>query len=69
MQRLCGKFPHFVWLNPVESAHWHHTPSIRITREIIGDRMFPLTLRGLDEAMATLKRRGASQDHFPGPQA
>ncbi len=69
MQRMCGKFPHLVWLNPVEPDHWHHTPSIRITREIIGDRMFPLTLRGLDEAMATLKRRGASRDHPSSPQA
>ncbi len=65
MQRMCAAFPHFVWLNPVQQSHWRHTFSIQITRELIGDRMFPLTLRGLDDAMRALKRRGAPRDRLP----
>ncbi|MFO7276587.1 MAG: VWA domain-containing protein [Pseudomonadota bacterium] len=56
MQRLCAAFPHLVWLNPEPQERWEYTPSIRITREIIGDRMFPLTLGGLDRAIDALKR-------------
>lgn len=68
MQRMCAAFPHFVWLNPVDMAHWQHTYSIKLTRELIGDRMFPLTLRGLDDAMRALKRRGPPGDTPPPPQ-
>ena len=65
MQRICATFPHLVWLNPVESAHWGYAFSIQLTRELIGERMFPLTLRGLDDAMRALKRRGAPRDSPP----
>jgi uncharacterized protein with von Willebrand factor type A (vWA) domain len=46
-----------VWLNPEPEDHWKWTPSIQITREIIGNRMFPLTLEGIDRAMRELKRK------------
>ena len=45
-----------VWLNPLPEAHWHYTPSIRRLRELFGERMFPLTLDGLDRAMRALTR-------------
>jgi len=44
-----------VWLNPEPEDRWHWTPSIKLTREIIGERMFPLTLDGLDRAMRELR--------------
>jgi uncharacterized protein with von Willebrand factor type A (vWA) domain len=65
MQRMCTAFPHLVWLNPVDLAHWRHTYSVQLTRDLIGDRMFPLTLRGLDDAMRALKRRGPPVDRPP----
>jgi uncharacterized protein with von Willebrand factor type A (vWA) domain len=46
-----------VWLNPTPEAHWGHTPSIQLIREIVGEkRMFPLTIQGLDGAMRELSR-------------
>ncbi len=59
MQRLVAHFPRLVWLNPEREDRWEWTPSIKITRELIADRMFPLTLSGLDRAMAELKRKQA----------
>ena len=56
MQRLTAVFPRLVWLNPEPRERWDYTPSVRITRELIGERMFPLTLEGLDAAMRELKR-------------
>ncbi len=55
MKRLLAGFPHHAWLNPEPPDRWEFTPSIRITRELIEDRMFPLTLAGLDRAMRSLQ--------------
>jgi uncharacterized protein with von Willebrand factor type A (vWA) domain len=56
MQRLCAAFPRLVWLNPELEARWEHTPSVRITRGLVGERMFPLTIAGLDLAIRELQR-------------
>ncbi len=58
MQRLTAHFPRVVWLNPEPQERWDWTPSIRLVRELLGERMFPLTLAGLDLATAELRRRG-----------
>jgi len=54
MQRLTRTWQHHVWLNPEPRNRWEHTPSVQITRELMEDRMFPLTLGGLDEAIKAL---------------
>jgi len=56
MQRLCASFPRLVWLNPEGPDRWGYTPSVRIARELVRERMFPLTLAGLDLAIRELKR-------------
>ncbi|HKX99401.1 MAG TPA: hypothetical protein VJL86_06760 [Steroidobacteraceae bacterium] len=55
MKRLLASFPRHAWLNPEPQDRWEYTPSIRITRELVEDRMFPLTLEGLDRAMRSLQ--------------
>jgi len=57
MQRIAAHFPRLVWLNPEPEDRWKWTPSIQLTREIVGNRMFPLTLDGIDRAMRELKRK------------
>jgi uncharacterized protein with von Willebrand factor type A (vWA) domain len=56
MERLTRSFTSTVWLNPVPESQWEHTYSIRIMRQLMGDRMYPLTLDGLDRAMRELVR-------------
>ena len=57
LQRVADVYERLVWLNPTPRAHWDHTPSIQLVREIIGpNRMFPLTIEGLDGAMRELSR-------------
>jgi uncharacterized protein with von Willebrand factor type A (vWA) domain len=56
MQRLCARFPRLVWLNPEPVDRWDYTSSVKITRDLIGDRMFPVTLEGLDRAIKELRR-------------
>jgi uncharacterized protein len=55
MKRLLGAYPSHAWLNPEPQDRWEYTPSIRITRELVENRMFPLTLEGLDRAMRSLQ--------------
>jgi hypothetical protein len=45
-----------VWLNPERRESWDYTASVRITRELVRERMFPLTISGLDQAIRELKR-------------
>lgn len=56
IDRVAQIYEHIVWLNPVPEKHWEYTPSIGLIRQIISDRMYPLTLGGLDAAMRELNR-------------
>jgi uncharacterized protein len=57
LQRLTGTYPAAVWLNPMPEAHWTYSQSTHIVRQLMQDRMYPLTLAGLDDAMRTLSRK------------
>ena len=56
MRRVIQTFPHAVWLNPIPARHWQYTPSIEILNQLMEQRMFPMTLEGLDQAMRELSR-------------
>jgi uncharacterized protein len=56
LERVVQTYPACVWLNPVAENEWNHTQSIRIIHQLMGGRMFPLTLDGLDRAMRELVR-------------
>lgn len=57
LKRVADIYPHMIWINPVPERHWDHTPSVSLIRDVIGaDRMFPMTLQGLDRAMRELGR-------------
>jgi uncharacterized protein with von Willebrand factor type A (vWA) domain len=57
LQRFTAAYPAAVWLNPLPHAHWSYSQSIRLIRELMTDRMYPLTLDGLDQAMRELTRK------------
>jgi hypothetical protein len=56
LERVSHIYPHMVWLNPVPEKHWGYSQSIGMVRQIVEDRMYPLTLDGLDRAMRELVR-------------
>ncbi len=58
LQQLLGHFRHFAWLNPIEAPHWGMTASIQIVKTALSERMFALTLNGIDAAINCLKQRG-----------
>jgi uncharacterized protein with von Willebrand factor type A (vWA) domain len=57
LQRMTNTYPAAVWLNPVAEQYWGYTSSIQVVRQLMQDRMYPLTLAGLDNAMRTLSRK------------
>ncbi len=56
IDRVANIFERMVWLNPTAERHWDYTPSIGVMKQLVGDRMFPLTLDGLEKAMKELSR-------------
>lgn len=56
LQRLLGVYPKAVWLNPVREEWWEHTQTVGMVRQLMDERMYPLTLEGLDNAMRELTR-------------
>ncbi len=56
LQRFAHQFPKFVWLNPEPEGLWQYRQSITIIRQLMSDRMYPITMEGLDRAMQLLSK-------------
>jgi hypothetical protein len=54
MKRMLEVYPRAVWLNPEPEEIWGYRQSIGILKEIMGGRMYPTTIQGLERAMRTL---------------
>ncbi|KXS48269.1 MAG: hypothetical protein AWU57_5289, partial [Marinobacter sp. T13-3] len=55
-QRLTDHFEKVVWLNPLPEEYWQPRGSLGITRQLVNDQMYPLTIEGLEAAMRELSR-------------
>ena len=56
LQRLTSAFPKFAWINSEPQGVWQYRQSISVVQQIMNQRMFPLTLKGLEEAMRLLTK-------------
>lgn len=54
IRRMTEHFHRSVWLNPVQERFWQYTQSVDMVKELLENRMFPLTLDGLDRAIKEL---------------
>ena len=55
MKRLLNTYPKAIWLNPEPKSRWGYTPSVKLIQELMDDRMYPLTIAGLDEGIKALQ--------------
>ncbi|MCH7502120.1 MAG: VWA domain-containing protein [Proteobacteria bacterium] len=55
IKRLLNTYKKAIWINPEPEDRWNFTPSIKLAREIMDDRMYPLTIAGLDEGIRALR--------------
>jgi len=56
LKRLMDTYRRAIWLNPEPERAWTYTRSTQIVLELLGPRMFPLTLDGLQRGIATLRK-------------
>ena len=56
LQRLTHTFPKFAWINPEPQGVWQYRQSISIIQQLMSNRMYPLTLKGLEDAMRMLSK-------------
>ncbi|WP_374411369.1 VWA domain-containing protein [Hydrogenophaga sp.] len=56
LQRLTHAFPKFAWINPEPQGVWQYRQSISIIQQLMGQRMHPLTLKGLEDTMRLLSK-------------
>jgi len=56
LKRFNDAYDKMVWLNPTPKQYWQHTHSTKIIQDLMEDRMYPLTLKGMEEAMGYLSR-------------
>lgn len=54
LNRIKERWTNLVWLNPIEDRYWQFTPSIRMLQNLSENRMYPLTLSGLESAIKSL---------------
>jgi len=57
LNRLMDIYPYLVWLNPISASYWNSTESTTIIRQLTSNRMFPLTLKGVTDAITCLNSR------------
>jgi uncharacterized protein len=56
LQRLVERFPKFAWLNPEPEASWDYRQSVSVIKQVMNNRMYPVTLQGLEKAMRDLSK-------------
>ena len=56
IQRLTHAYPKFAWINPEPQGVWQYRQSIAVIQKLVSNRMFPMTLKGLEDAMRLLSK-------------
>ncbi len=56
LQRLTHAFPQYAWINPEPPGVWQYRQSIAVIQQLMSNRMYPLTLKGLEETMRLLSK-------------
>ena len=55
-QRVQDNFDKVIWINPTPLDTWEYSTSVGLTKKLIEDQMFPLTIRGIEEGMNFLSK-------------
>ena len=56
IQRISTIYPKLIWINPTPQETWEYSSSVAITQDLVDNRMYPLTIRGLEDAMSLLSK-------------
>jgi hypothetical protein len=56
VQRLMDTYDKVIWINPTPYDTWEYSTSVALTRKLVDDHMFPLTVNGIEEGMNFLTK-------------
>ncbi len=56
IKRMTDVYQKCVWLNPEPEDIWGYRQSVQVMKELMGGRMFPTTIGGLEKAMKVLAK-------------
>ncbi len=56
MQRVMDTYDKVIWINPTPKDTWEYSQSVALTRRLVDDQMFPLTIRGIEDGMNFLSK-------------
>ncbi|MFU8816438.1 MAG: vWA domain-containing protein [Pseudomonadales bacterium] len=56
LQRIASVYDRLVWINPTPQETWEYSTSVGMTQQLVDGRMYPLTIRGLEESMNFLSK-------------
>ena len=56
MERLGNIYDKLIWLNPTPQETWEYSSSVTMTQNLVEGKMYPLTVRGLEEGMSELSK-------------
>ena len=56
LQRLVERYPKYAWLNPEPEGVWEYRQSVSVIKQLMSNRMYPITLQGLERAMRELAK-------------
>ena len=56
IERLTSHYRRSAWLNPTPKRSWSHVRSIGMVSDLMENRMFPLTVSGIDDMTRELGR-------------
>ena len=56
LRRVTEQWPSTIWINPLQEKYWQYTHSVGMIREVFADRMYPMTLKGIEAGMKELGR-------------
>jgi uncharacterized protein with von Willebrand factor type A (vWA) domain len=57
IQRITMHYPNTIWINPIPEAEWGYADSIQIIKQLMNNRMYPLTIDGLGRSVKNLMKK------------
>ena len=56
IQRVMDTFDKVIWINPTPHDTWEYSSSVALTKKLVDEQMFPLTIRGIEDGMNKLSK-------------
>lgn len=56
IQRMMDTYEKLIWINPTPQDTWEYSTSVALTKKLVDDQMYPLTVRGIEQGMNYLSK-------------